>query len=71
MLDKKARITMIRHCQVNTWHGVGKVIEEDVDETENIYVVLKGKVDAKIWHAELKVESDIATMKAGEVFGDD
>ena len=56
---------------MRSFHGKNVIIEHDVDETGVIYIVLKGIVDAKLHHNNLNVDSDLARIKAGEVFGDD
>ena len=46
------------------------MIEADVDETKFVYIVLKGSVNEKLNSIETKLVVNVASYRAGEVFGD-
>ncbi len=48
----------------------GTLIENDVDETDYVYVVLKGSVDYMLFKFETNVTVIAASYRPGEVFGD-
>ena len=47
-----------------------KMIEPNVDQTDFVYIVVKGSVDEIIFKFETKQKIEVATYRTGEIFGD-
>lgn len=70
IVDKKVRYTMYDQIQLMYWPKGGTLIEEDAEESEYVYITIKGKVNYMMFKFDTKVTMTIASYRAGEVFGD-
>ena len=48
----------------------GTIIEKDADDSEFVYITIKGTVDYKMFKYDTKATVIIATYREGDVFGD-
>ncbi len=70
IIDENVRFVIYKSCELVHFAEANTLVEDDVDETKYVYIVLKGKVDYMMYKAETKSTVVAATYRAGEVFGD-
>lgn len=70
IIDKNVRYTLYKSVELVHFPKKGSCVEADVDETDYVYVVLKGLVDYKMFKHDTKMTVIAATYRSGEVFGD-
>lgn len=61
---------MYKDLELVHYTAKGTCVEQDVDTTDFVYVVLQGLVDYKMFKYETKMTVIAATYRSGEVFGD-
>jgi hypothetical protein len=70
IIDKNVRYALYKHLELVHYPVKGTCVEQDVDETNSVYVVLQGLVDYNMFKFETKMTVIAATYRSGEVFGD-
>ena len=64
------RYSLYKSAKLIHYEKKGFIVEEDVDETDSVYIVLQGLVDYMMFKYETKMTVVAATYRSGEVFGD-
>jgi len=70
IIDRNVRLAIYKSCELVHYEKNETLIEADVDETNYVYIVLKGKVDYKMYKSQTLMTLTAATYCSGEVFGD-
>lgn len=70
IIDKNVRLAIYKSCELVHYAKSETLVEQDVDETEFVYIVLQGRVDYMMYKYETRTTVVAATYRAGEVFGD-
>jgi hypothetical protein len=70
IIDKNVRYSLYKSAKLIHYEKKGFIVEEDVDETDSVYIVLQGLVDYMMFKYETKMTVVAATYRSGEVFGD-
>lgn len=70
IIDENVRSVIYKCCELVHFKEANTLVEDDVDETKYVYIVLRGKVDYMMFNAETKSTVVAATYRAGEIFGD-
>ena len=70
IFDQSTRLAMYENCTVQRHFGKEKVIDRDVEETDNIQILLRGNIHIVQVNDELKIALRLASLRAGEVCGD-
>ena len=52
IIDENVRFVIYKSCELVHFKEANTLIEDDVDETKFVYIVLKGKVDYMMFKAE-------------------
>jgi hypothetical protein len=52
IIDENVRFVIYKSCELVHFKETNTLIEDDVDETKYVYIVLKGKVDYMMFKAE-------------------
>ena len=70
IIDKNVRKSFYQFLELVKFPQKGTIIEEDIDDTDFVYIVLDGLVDYMNYTADTKMTIVAATYRTGEVFGD-
>ena len=70
IIDKNVRHALYKTAELIHYEKKGTMVEEDVDVTDYVYIVLQGLVDYMMFKFETKMTVVAATYRSGEVFGD-
>jgi hypothetical protein len=62
---------MYRNLVIEKIRGSDVVIERDADDTQEIQIILKGRVKMMLYKHDLNTNLEIGQLVAGEVCGDE
>ena len=63
-------MAILKQVELVYFDKQGTLIESDVEETNYVYIVIKGSVDYMLFKNDTNVTVVAATYRTGEVFGD-
>lgn len=69
--EEIARMSMYRNLVIERIHGSDVVIEQDADDTQEIQIILKGRVKMMLYKHDLNRNLEIGQLLSGEVCGDE
>lgn len=64
-------MSMYRNLSIERIRGSDVVIERDADDTQEIQIILKGRVKMMLYKHDLNRNLEIGQLVAGEVCGDE
>ena len=69
-IDRNVRFQLYKSAELVHYPKSGTMIEEDIQTTSHVYIVLKGEVDQMSYKAQTQTTICAKTFKSGECFGD-